>query len=89
MEREKYRIYQAFMCVPTTVVKRLAHQAQKRLQRFQEQADNKDGTGDFDDIDGVDDDPGLNTSTAKGDEVRVCVYMCQGVVWAGTCANGI
>ena len=73
IEREKYRIYQAFMWVPLAVVKRLAHQAQKRLQRFQEQADNKDvdGMAEFEEMDQLEG-SGDNGNNVMTDDHAVC-----------------
>ena len=47
IERNKFKIYEAYMYVPMSVAKRLLHQAQVRLQNMLEHS----GTGERNDLD--------------------------------------
>ena len=68
VEAEKYRIYKAFMFVPTSIVKRLAAQAQKRLDQMQNLTDCND---EFDERSM--DEAGTGPGNTKSGDCEVCL----------------
>ena len=59
IEREKARIYKAFMFVPMSIIKRLSQQSQRRLEMLRNQLENNEvdrEVHDFESTHGVDKD---------------------------------